>query len=106
MRALGVTTPKRTPLAPEIPTIHEAGLPGYEFVTWFGLLAPGATPAAVVQRLHGEVQQAIKTPEFRAALLADGAEPNGIPPEQYAAVIKADIQRYSQLAKKMGLTAE
>jgi tripartite-type tricarboxylate transporter receptor subunit TctC len=106
MRALGVTTLKRTPLAPEIPTIHEAGLPGYEFVTWFGLLAPGATPVPIVQRLHGEVLQAIKAADFRSAMLADGAEPNGMAPEQYVAVIKADIQRYTRLAKKMGLTAE
>ena len=106
MRALGVTTLKRSPQAPDIPTIHEAGLPGYEFVTWFGLLAPGATPAAIVQRLYAETQQLINTADMRAAMLTDGAEPNGMTPEQFAAVIKADIQRYSQLAKQTGMRAD
>ena len=106
MRALGVTTLKRSPQAPDIPTIHEAGLPGYEFVTWFGLLAPGATPSAIVQRLYAETQQLINTADMRAAMLTDGAEPNGMTPEQFAAVIKADIQRYSQLAKQAGMRAD
>ena len=106
MRALGVTSLKRSSLAPEIPAIHEAGLLGYEFVTWFGLLAPGATPSATLHRLYAETQQAITTPDMRAAMLADGAEPNGMPPEQFAAVIKADIQRYGELAKRMGMRAD
>ena len=74
---MAVTSAAPSELIPGLPTIAASGLPGYELNSWFGLLAPGATPAAVVQRLHGEVQQAIKTPELRAALLADGAEPNG-----------------------------
>lgn len=106
MRALGVTSLKRSPLAPEIVTIHEAGLPGYEFVTWFGVLLPGATPAAIIQRLHGEIRQAIVSPEMRTAMLADGAEPNGMPPEQFATLIKSDIQRYAKLAKQVGMTAD
>jgi len=106
MRALGVTTLKRSPLAPEIPSIHEAGVPGYEFVTWFGVLAPGATPPPTIQRLYIEIRQAIGTPDMRAAMLADGAEPNGMPPDQFATVIKADIQRYARLAKQIGMTAD
>ena len=106
MRALGVTTLKRSPLAPEIPSIHEAGVPGYEFVTWFGVLAPGATPPPTIQRLYIEIRQAIGTPDMRAAMLADGAEPNGMPPDQFASVIKTDIQRYARLAKQIGMTAD
>jgi tripartite-type tricarboxylate transporter receptor subunit TctC len=106
MRALGVTTLQRSPLAPELPTISEAGLPGYEFMTWFGVLVPGATPPAIVQRLYSEVRNAINTPEMRAAMLADGAQPNGMPPDKFAELIRSDIQRYAKLAKQVGLRAD
>jgi tripartite-type tricarboxylate transporter receptor subunit TctC len=106
LRALAVTTLKRSPIAPEIPTVAESGLPGYEFVTWFGVLLPAGTPSAVVLRLNREFKQAVATPEIRAALLADGAEPQETTPEGFAQIVKTDIQRYAKLAKQVGMTVD
>lgn len=106
LRALAVTTQKRSPIAPEIPTVAEAALPGYDFATWFGALVPGGTPAAIVQRLNGEFRLSVNTPDIRAALLADGAEPLELSPEAYAQVIKSDIQRFARLAKQVGMTVD
>jgi len=106
LRALGVTTLKRSPLAPHIPTIAEAGLPGYEFATWFGVLVPAGTPQAVIQRLYAEYRQAVNTVELRAAVVADGADTAEVTPEQYAQVIKSDIQRYTKLAKQVGMSVD
>lgn len=106
LRALGVTTLKRSPLAPHIPTIAEAGLPGYEFATWFGMLAPAGTPQAAIQRLYAESRQAVNTAELRAAVVADGADTAELTPDQYAQVIKSDIQRYTRLAKQIGMRVD
>jgi tripartite-type tricarboxylate transporter receptor subunit TctC len=106
LRALGVTTQKRSLLAPQIPTIAEAGLPGYEFATWFGVLVPAGTPQAAIQRLYSEYRQVVNTAEFRAAVLADGADTAELTPDQFAQVIKSDIQRYAKLAKQVGMSVD
>jgi tripartite-type tricarboxylate transporter receptor subunit TctC len=106
MRALAVTTAKRSPIAPDIPTIAESGVPGYDFATWFGALVAGGTPAAIVQRLNREFRQAVTAPDLRAALLADGAEPIDATPEAFAQVIRQDIQQFTKLAKQVGMTVD
>jgi len=106
LRALAVTTLKRSPIAPDIPTIAESGLPGYDFATWFGMLAPAGTPPSVVQRLNGEVKEAVNTPDIRGALLADGAEPVETGPEAFAQIIKSEIRRFATLAKQVGMTID
>ena len=106
LRALAVTTAKRSPIAPGIPTISESGLPGYDFATWFGMLAPAGTPTNITQRLNSELRQAVNTAEIRSALLADGAEPIETTPEAFAQVIKSDIQRFTKLAKQVGMTID
>lgn len=106
LRALAVTTLKRSPISPDISTISEAGLPGYDFATWFGVLLPAGTPNHIVQRLNGEFMEGVNTPEIRNALLADGAEPLAMSPDNFTQIIKSDIQRFTKLAKQVGMTVD
>ena len=87
VRALAVTTSKRTKLAPELPTIAESGLPGFDISTWFGIFVPAGTPRPVVDRLHAEFTRALAAPDVREKMLALGAEPVGSTPEQFAAYV-------------------
>src|SRR6185437_3500985 len=102
VRALAVTTAKRSSLAPELPTIAESGLPGFDISTWFGVFAPGGTPPEVVQRLHDEFVKALDAPDVRGAMLKLGAEPVGNTPAQFAAYIHAEAQKYAKVIKASG----
>jgi tripartite-type tricarboxylate transporter receptor subunit TctC len=102
VRALGVTGPRRSPLLPEVPTIAEAGVPGYEVYAAFGVLAPGGTPTAVVHRLRDEIAKVIRTREMQDILAAQGAEPIGDTPEQFAASLKAEIDKWAAVVKASG----
>jgi tripartite-type tricarboxylate transporter receptor subunit TctC len=103
LRALAVTPAARSPLMLELPTIHESGLPGYETVAWFGVLAPAGTPPAIVQKLSVEIGKIARSPEMREKLLAMGAEPVGGTPAQFKAVIDRDIAKWKPLAQKVGI---
>jgi tripartite-type tricarboxylate transporter receptor subunit TctC len=102
VRALAVTTAKRTNLAPELPTIAESGLPGFDISTWFGIFVPAGTPRPVVDRLHAEFTRALAAPDVREKMLALGAEPVGSTPEQFAAYVKAEAAKYAKLVKASG----
>lgn len=104
LRALGVTSAKRASGAPEIPTIAEAGVPGYEAVQWFGVLAPAGTPRDVIARLHKETVRTVQTPDIRQKLLGDGAEPVGGTPEEFARFIRAETAKWAKVAQDIGLT--
>jgi len=106
LRALAVTTKTRSALMPELPTIAEAGLPGYETVAWFGVLAPAGTPPDVVNRLSQEIGKIARSPEMREKLLAMGAEPVGGTPEEFKAVIDRDIAKWKPLAQKVGIKVD
>ncbi len=106
LRALAVTTKTRSPLMPELPTIAESGLPGYETVAWFGVLAPAGTPPEIVNRLSQEIAKIAKSPEMREKLLAMGAEPVGGTPEEFKAVIDRDIAKWKPLAQKVGIKVD
>jgi len=106
LRGLAVTTAKRIPAAPELPTVAEAGVPGYEVVLWHGLVAPKGTPKAVVDKLNLEATQILKTQALAELLAADGVAPAGGTPEQFRSTIKADIERWQRLVKKAGIKAE
>jgi len=99
LRALAVTTARRSATLPEVPTLDEAGLKGFDQGTWFGILAPAGTPREVVARLNGEMVKIIQSPDFRKRMEDIGAEPIGDTPEQMAARIKADTARYGVLVK-------
>ena len=103
LRALGVTGSKRIPLLPEVPTVAEAGLPGYEAGIWFAMVAPKATPAAIVQRLNQEVTRILKLPEMRARFDALALELIPTPPEEVAAYAAKEQGRWAKLIKEKGI---
>jgi tripartite-type tricarboxylate transporter receptor subunit TctC len=102
LRALATTGAKRTPAAPELPTIAEAALPGYEVSLWYGFLAPANTPQPIVQRLHSEVARIISLPAIRDQWAALGAEPMNTTPEQFAAFLKSDIVKWQKVVRDSG----
>ena len=103
IRALAVTTKRRITAAPEVPTFEEAGLPGYEAIGWFGVVAPAGTPAAVVDRLNREIAAAAAAPEIRERALAAGAEPLTSSPQEFAALIRDEIRKWGQVIRTAGI---
>ena len=106
LRALAVTTAKRSSTLPEVPTLAESGLPGFDQGTWFGILAPAATPRDTVARLNTEMAKIIHSPEFRKRMEEIGAEPVGDTAEQMAARIKDDTAKYARLVKDAKVAIE
>ena len=105
-RALAVTTPKRSNMLPEVPTVAEAALPGFEMLSWFGLLAPAGTPAAIVTRLNADTAKVLEIAEVRAALTAQGFEVIAGSPAQFGDYIRREIEKITKLAKATGIKAE
>jgi len=106
LRALAVTTAKRSSTLPNVPTLAEAGLPGFDIGTWFGVLAPAATPKAVTSRLADEMRKIIQSPEFGKRMAEIGAEPIGNTPEQMAQQIKSETEKFARLVKDAKVTIE
>jgi len=106
LRALAVTGKSRSGLLPEVPTLAEAGLPGYEAGSWYGILAPAGTPGAIVARLNAEINHAMRQPEVRERLAAEGAETIGGTPEEFALHIKAELARTGRLMREAGIRME
>ncbi|MBI3375948.1 MAG: tripartite tricarboxylate transporter substrate binding protein [Betaproteobacteria bacterium] len=104
MRVLAVSSAKRLADSPEVPTVEEAGVPGYQINTWYGVFAPAGTPEAIVHRLHAEIAKAMHSPETRSRLTelgADGTETRS--PEEFAAIVRADTTRYAKIIRDAGL---
>jgi tripartite-type tricarboxylate transporter receptor subunit TctC len=99
LKAIAVTSTKRSPTTPELPTVAEAALPGFDVTVWFSVLAPANTPRDIVARLNGEIVKALKAPDMRERLSQQGAEPVGNTPEEFSAVIKRDLAKWSKLVK-------
>jgi tripartite-type tricarboxylate transporter receptor subunit TctC len=106
LRALGVTSIKRSKAAPEVPTIAEAGVPGYQVLTWYGVLAPAGTPREVVSKLNAAIGKIVRLPDLTEKLLADGAEPVGGTPLEFARNLADEINRFRKLTKDIGLRTE
>ena len=106
IRALAVTTAKRWPGAPEIPTMAEAGIPGYEASAWFGLLAPAATPKAVVELLKKHVTAILRLPDVEKMFLELGAEPVGNTPDEFDKLIAAELQKWAKAVAATGVKLE
>ncbi|MDB5999848.1 MAG: hypothetical protein JWP52_1547 [Rhizobacter sp.] len=106
LRALAVTTAKRSSALPDVPTLDEAGLKGFDIGTWFGILAPAATPKDILVRLNAEMVKVIHSPEFRAHMSEIGAEPIGNSAEQMAQQIKAETEKFAKLVKDANVTIE
>src|SRR5205814_1577990 len=96
LKALAVTTEHRSALVPELPTLSEAGLPGFDIYTWWGFMAPAGTPKEIVAKWNAEVTRILKSPEMAAFFAQQGAEPAPDSPEQFAALIKSDIAKYAK----------
>jgi tripartite-type tricarboxylate transporter receptor subunit TctC len=106
IRALGVSSAQRVPAAPDIPTVSEAGVPGFEAVSWFGLLAPAKTPQAIVAKLATETQRIMKLPDVRERMTALGAEPVGGTPQEFAVFIHSEIAKWQKVIRAAGVKVE
>jgi tripartite-type tricarboxylate transporter receptor subunit TctC len=106
IRALGVTTAKRSALLPDLPTIAEGGLPGYEANNWYGLLAPAKTPAAIVERLNREVVKVLNMPNVKEQLFRSGLDASPSTPKEFGAYIKSEMAKWSKVVKASGAKAE
>jgi len=105
LRPLAVTTLRRSPLLPNVPTMAET-IPGFEVALWNSLVAPAGTPAPVIARIAEETMAALRTPEMRARLAEQGSEPVGSSPEEFAAFIRAEIPKWTEMVRLSGATAE
>ena len=106
LRPLAVTTAKRSSALPNVPTLAESGLAGFDIGTWFGVLAPAATPKPVLTRLSDEMMKIIRSPDFQKRMAEIGAEPVGNTPEQMASQIKSDTEKFARLVKDAKVTIE
>jgi tripartite-type tricarboxylate transporter receptor subunit TctC len=102
LRALGVTSLGRAAAIPDVPSISEAALAGFEAVGWYGILVPAATPRAIIVRLHAEITGVLASPEMQARIVNDGSEPVGSTPEQFADFIRAEIVKWGEVVRKSG----
>jgi len=105
VRALGATSGKRFEALPDLPTIAEAGVPGYEYTNWYGMLAPGGTPRAVVAKVQAEVARILSLPELRERLSKEGAAVVASTPEEFARFLRAEIDKAAKIVKAAGMTA-
>ena len=106
LAALAVTSPKRSPLLPEVPTLAESGLPGVDVASWYALVAPAGTPAEIVARLHAEYVQLAGAPDYRQQLEKQAFEPLTSTPEQFPAFVKSEIEKWGKVIKAAGIKPE
>jgi tripartite-type tricarboxylate transporter receptor subunit TctC len=103
LRAVGVTTPKRSLVAPDVPTLAEAGVPGYDVTVWYGIFATGGTPRPIAAKLNAEFVKAIHAPDVRQQLTAMGLEPVGNTSAQFAATVRSEIARWAKVVRQAGI---
>ena len=106
LKALAVTGARRSETLPDLPTVAESGLPGYEAVGWFGLLAPAATPKPVVDKLSADANRVLADPDLRSRMHAPGADPSGNTPEEFARFIRDDQAKWAKLMREAGIKPE
>jgi tripartite-type tricarboxylate transporter receptor subunit TctC len=102
LRALAVTTLKRSPALPQVPAMAESGLPGFEISGWFGIAAPAGTPRPVVERLGAELQRVMQLPEIRERLVAQGIEPVGNSPAEFSEQVRSELVKWKRIVRESG----
>jgi len=102
VRVLGIASLQRSPQLPDVPTISESGVPGFEAVNWFGMFAPAKTPRRIVARVNDALVKTIKTPDMQARFIALGADPVGSSVEEFAAFVRRDMEKYARIVKISG----
>ncbi len=106
LNALGISGSKRSTVVPDIPTLAEAGVKGFDAITWYGLVAPAGTPAPVIDRLNAEANRALKLPDVREKYAADGIDVGGGTPQEFGTLIRADIAKWAKVIKTAGIKPE
>jgi tripartite-type tricarboxylate transporter receptor subunit TctC len=106
LKALGVTGRKRSPAAPDIPTIEEAGLKGYDFTTWYGVQLPAKTPPAIITRLHGEIVRSVEDPKVKERFAANGLDAQSSRPDEFRALIRAEMAKWGKVITAANITAQ
>lgn len=106
LRPLAISTDRRSPAVPEVPTVAESGVPGYNATGWYGMLAPAGTPKAIIDRLHGEVVKVLTAPEVKERLASEGAIAVGNSPAEFDKFIREEIARWSKVIRELGLKAD
>jgi tripartite-type tricarboxylate transporter receptor subunit TctC len=106
LRALAVTTPARSPAIPEVPTVAEAGVSGFNVTIWYGILATGRTPKPIIDKLNGEIVKALQSADARQQLMSLGLEPVGNGPGQFGATIRAEMAQWARVVKQAGIKVE
>ena len=103
LKAIGVTGPKRLAALPDVPTVSESALPGYEFTTWYGLAAPAGTPRPIIDRISADLRKTMASPEVMEKLASIGGDLTVTSPDQFTAMIKTEVARWQKLAKDTNL---
>jgi tripartite-type tricarboxylate transporter receptor subunit TctC len=103
VRALAVSGPSRVEAFPTVPTVAEAGVPGYDAMQWYGMAAPAGTPAQIVGRLHAEAAKALQSNEMKEKLALDGAQPVGSTPAEFAALIRRELDKWTRVVRAAGI---
>jgi tripartite-type tricarboxylate transporter receptor subunit TctC len=106
LKALGVSTARRSPLLPDVPTISESGAPGYEMSIWWGVLAPAHTPPAVAGKLHAEFSRILKEPASAERLAAEGAEPSTLAPIEFTRLLSSEVDKWKRVAREANIKAD
>ncbi|MEA3028603.1 MAG: hypothetical protein QOF91_3888 [Alphaproteobacteria bacterium] len=106
LRALAVSGPKRVSTLPDVPTVAEAGVPGYSALQWYGVLAPAGTPQAIVEKIAASIAEALRAPEVRERLAQDSAEPIGSTPAEFSGLVKSELVKWADIARAANIQAE
>jgi tripartite-type tricarboxylate transporter receptor subunit TctC len=106
LRALAITSATRSAMVPDVPTVSEAGVPGYEVGVWFGIVAPAGTPLAVLAKLNTELNRMLAMPDVKQKFADQGVEPVGGPPERFAEHLKVQIEKWTKVVKESGAKVE
>jgi tripartite-type tricarboxylate transporter receptor subunit TctC len=106
LRAIAISSPKRWPAVPNVPTVAESGLPGFEASTWYGALAPAGTPSAIVKKIQGDISNALEQPDVKAYIANSGFEAIGNTPEEFAAVIRRDMAKWGKVLHALGIAPQ